>query len=239
MFHDGCFILEILRKFTNTGYGHYARNDPIFSKHGKYNMSEVVFENMLKIENQIPLLVLYKLVAVQTGMTLDESTKWVNDLMVRFIRSRSTFIFKVEDTDLGSNTCMHLLDLARKYLVGELGTYGVLDVNVIPAMVLDVNVIPAMLLKRDAKVKFNVSRKNNLTGFAFDKEKGILYLPSIYIYNCTESLLLNLMAFEHLHVGERHHVSSYVIHMGGLIQTVQDLNMIRHKDFINTDKDKN
>ncbi|XP_077225037.1 UPF0481 protein At3g47200-like [Tasmannia lanceolata] len=73
MFHDGCFLLEIMRKFTDNNYGDYADNDPIFGIHGLYKIGVVLFEDMLKIENQLPLLVLNKLVVVEKGMTQDQA----------------------------------------------------------------------------------------------------------------------------------------------------------------------
>lgn len=43
----------------------YATNDPIFSNHGKlYNMPYIRYD-MLMLENQLPLLVLEKLVAIE------------------------------------------------------------------------------------------------------------------------------------------------------------------------------
>ncbi|XP_077224173.1 UPF0481 protein At3g47200-like [Tasmannia lanceolata] len=96
--------------------------------------------------------------------------------------------------------------------------------------------LSATVLNRDAKVEFNVSEKNSLIGLAFNKEKRILNLPLIHIYDCTESSLLNLIAFEHLHTGVSHHVSSYVYFIDGLIQSIEDLKMLRHKSTISSDK---
>lgn len=63
MVMDGCFMLEIL--LTNEGVSNnYASNDPIFSNHGKLHNMPYIRRDMLMIENQIPLLVLEKLVEV-------------------------------------------------------------------------------------------------------------------------------------------------------------------------------
>ncbi|XP_077210016.1 UPF0481 protein At3g47200-like [Tasmannia lanceolata] len=230
MFRDGSFLLEVMRKFADINYGYYALNDPIFSQYGSYKIDTVILEDMLKIENQVPLLVLNKLVVVEKGITQDESTKYINELVIGFIRATGTFVFNVnEKTDLGSNPCMHMLDLARKWMVGDLVSHeGELEINM----------MSTTFLNRDAKVEFNLSEKNDLSGFAFDKEKGILYLPVINIYDCTESILLNLIAFEHLHAGISHHVSSYVYYNGGLIQSVNDFNLMRHKHIFCSDQDK-
>ncbi|XP_077224551.1 UPF0481 protein At3g47200-like [Tasmannia lanceolata] len=165
MFHDGCFLLEILRKFADTNYGDYAHNDPIFGIHGLYKIGVVLFEDTLKIENQLPLLVLNKLVVVEKGMTRDQSTKYINDLVVNFFHIVNIFVFQIDDrTDLGSNTFMHMLALAWKCLVGDFDFHHQEQGKVI--------MFSAKAFNRDAKVEFNLSEKNNLSGFAFNKEKA-------------------------------------------------------------------
>ncbi|XP_077225063.1 UPF0481 protein At3g47200-like [Tasmannia lanceolata] len=73
MFHDGCFLLEIMRKFVHNDHGDYADNDPIFGPYGFHKFGDVIFEETLKIENQVPLLVLNKLVAIENGMTRNQA----------------------------------------------------------------------------------------------------------------------------------------------------------------------
>ncbi|XP_077252596.1 UPF0481 protein At3g47200-like [Tasmannia lanceolata] len=220
MFRDGCFLLEFLHKSDDSDYGQYADNDPIFSPHGILKVRNAIFEEALKIENQVPLLVLNKLVAFERGMTRDQSTEYINDLVVKFIGSVLTFVFEVERTDLGSNTCLHVLDLARKYMVGDLISHEPTG---------SVNIwfgFSATTLNKMANVEFRVSQKNNLGGLAFYEEEGILSLPLFYIFDCTESILLNFAAFENVHAGESHHVSSYVHYICGLIRSVEDCRLM-------------
>ncbi|XP_077210017.1 UPF0481 protein At3g47200-like [Tasmannia lanceolata] len=228
MFHDGCFLLEILRTCTNEKYGYYTEYDAIFSTHGNIKIGDVILEDMLKIENQVPLLVLYKLVAVDEGKTWDESIKYINDLMVEFLNNVETFIFEVKGTDLGSNTYLNMLDLARSCMVGDMVRH-----------VGDgcVTLMSSMVYNREAIVEFYKSDKNGLSGLTFNEEKGILYVPLINIYACTESILLNLVAFENLHTGTSHYVTSYVDCIGGLIQSVEDASAMRSQDIICTAQD--
>lgn len=67
MLIDGCFMLEVLRFSTGGRASDYAFNDPIFSSHGVLYTVPYIKRDMLRIENQLPLLVLEKLVAVETG----------------------------------------------------------------------------------------------------------------------------------------------------------------------------
>ena len=70
MIVDGCFLLEVMRAAglagRNTG-GDYAPNDPIFSHHGVLYVVPYIRRDMLMLENQLPLLLLQKLVAVETA----------------------------------------------------------------------------------------------------------------------------------------------------------------------------
>ncbi|KAG5522191.1 hypothetical protein RHGRI_034392 [Rhododendron griersonianum] len=66
MIVDGCFMIEVLRNFTNTS-NDYADNDPIFSNHGKLLIVPYIRRDMLMLENQLPMLLLTTL--------LDEETK--------------------------------------------------------------------------------------------------------------------------------------------------------------------
>ncbi|XP_077212228.1 UPF0481 protein At3g47200-like isoform X2 [Tasmannia lanceolata] len=228
IFYDGCFLLEFLRKFTDKSYGQYAENDPIFSLYGFYTIFDAIFEDTLKIENQVPLLALNKLVAVEKRMTPEESAKYINDLVVEFLLKSPGTTFNVKHMDLGSKTCKHMLELARMCMVGDLDSSNSSSQGEGSAGLM--TSIDATKLNENAGVELQPCEYNNLDGFAFNEEKGILNLPLIQIYDCTESLLLNLMAFEHLHVGTIHHVSSYVIYIGGLIQSVEDSVFVKEKD---------
>ena len=71
MIVDGCFLLEVMRATNLDGSrknaGDYAPNDPIFSHHGVLYMVPYIRRDMLMLENQLPLLLLERLVAVETA----------------------------------------------------------------------------------------------------------------------------------------------------------------------------
>jgi hypothetical protein len=66
MILDGCFMLEILRTSTSV-LDDYAPNDPIFSNHGKLYLMPYIKRDMLMLENQLPMLVLDRLVHVENN----------------------------------------------------------------------------------------------------------------------------------------------------------------------------
>ena len=68
MVMDGCFLLEVMRTAAEDGEtGDYAPSDPVFSRHGELYMFPYLRRDMLMMENQLPLLVLQRLVAVVSG----------------------------------------------------------------------------------------------------------------------------------------------------------------------------
>ncbi|KAM5568431.1 hypothetical protein ABKV19_016142 [Rosa sericea] len=108
MFLDGCFMLELLRTASHI-LDDYAPTDPIFSKHGKFHVMPFIKRNMLMLEKQLPMLVLVKLVAVETDKAKDEES--VNRLIVKFCCSCTV--------PLNMGKCVHVLDVYRKSLLQE------------------------------------------------------------------------------------------------------------------------
>ncbi|KAL3719677.1 hypothetical protein ACJRO7_004625 [Eucalyptus globulus] len=108
MITDGCFMLEILRFATNE-VDDYASNDPIFSNHGTLYIMSDIWQDMLMLENQLPMLVLYRLVAVESDGEKD--TEFVNRLIHNLClrRPRVKMMGK----------CLHALDVYRKCMLME------------------------------------------------------------------------------------------------------------------------
>ncbi|XP_006664616.1 UPF0481 protein At3g47200-like [Oryza brachyantha] len=67
---DGCFLLEMMKGLSDRrAPDDYAPNDPVFSVHGMLCLWVGIRGDMLVIENQIPLLALYRLEQVWRGNT--------------------------------------------------------------------------------------------------------------------------------------------------------------------------
>ncbi|CAK9148641.1 unnamed protein product [Ilex paraguariensis] len=67
MLIDGCFTLEIFRPAIET-LGDYHSDDLIFGNHGKLYIWPFIRQDMLLLENQLPMLVLDKLLAINYKM---------------------------------------------------------------------------------------------------------------------------------------------------------------------------
>ncbi|XP_020246562.1 UPF0481 protein At3g47200-like [Asparagus officinalis] len=164
MLVDACFLLEVLRLSTGGGRASdYAFNDPIFSNHGMLYTVPYIKRDMLRIENQLPLLVLEKLVAVETGQAPNDDL--INKLVLKFSA-------------------------------------------------------PAIELN-EAGIRLKKSKTNSLHDISF--KHGVLSLPVVMVDDATEYILLNLMAFERLHVGAGNEVTSYVFFMDNMVDSAKDV----------------
>ena len=68
MIRDGCFMLEIMRATTEEKCD-YPNNHPIFNK--RTHIKPYIRRDMLMLENQLPMLVLDRLVGVEKVTFLD------------------------------------------------------------------------------------------------------------------------------------------------------------------------
>ncbi|TXG48980.1 hypothetical protein EZV62_024855 [Acer yangbiense] len=228
MILDGCFMLEILSS-TAQSYEDYAYNDPIFSSHGNINIVPYIKRDMLMLENQLPLLVIEKLVAVETDNT--KSGDYVNKLIFKFFCTGVV-------SDMGNHKCLHVLDVYRKSLLQERShkkthhhhrhrhrhrhRSRISDID-------DHN-IPTATQLYDAGIRFRRKKSFSLKNISF--KHGVLKLPIVLIDDTSEFIFLNLMAFERLHVGAGNEVTSYIIFMDNLIDNDMDVALLQSSGII-------
>ncbi|XP_048140497.1 UPF0481 protein At3g47200-like [Rhodamnia argentea] len=245
MITDGCFMLEILR-FANMEVYDYAPNDPIFSKHGRLYILPVIGRDMLLLENQLPMLVLDRLVAVCDDKKEDE---YINELILKYLGASENNpstgkclhvldVFRKNRVQLNldkvvsmgnlnnacTGTCLHVLDVFEKSLLMESKknkkkkSKGGLEI-----------ILPATEL-REHGIQFRQSSTNSLKEISF--ASGVLRLPVIVVDDSTESMFLNLIAFERLHIQAGTEVTSYICFMNHLIDKAQDIALLRKKGII-------
>ena len=88
---------------------------------------------------------------------------------------------------------------------------------------------------RKAGIKFEKSSTNNLMDVSFDFKQRVLRLPSLAIDDIlTEPTLINIMAFEKLHVGVERQVTSFVVLMKNLIGMEKDVSLLASKGILSS-----
>ncbi|KAG5520654.1 hypothetical protein RHGRI_033287 [Rhododendron griersonianum] len=99
MILDGCFMLEVLRTWTSQRTHDYSYSDLIFSEHGKLHVVPYIRRDMMMLENQLPMLLLTTLLAVENEETqIIRSAMELSDAGIRFKKSRSASLNDISFT---------------------------------------------------------------------------------------------------------------------------------------------
>ncbi|OMO80771.1 hypothetical protein CCACVL1_12764 [Corchorus capsularis] len=222
MILDGCFMLEVVRSATHT-MADYAANDPIFSNHGKVHIMPFIKRDMLMLENQLPMQVVEILVAVDSNRTKDE--EFVNKLILKFC-SPNTHI-------LSMGRCLHVLDVYRKSLIQDIPGHRsqrkpVRNRNIHYEDGDDI--IRSAMELNEAGIRFKKSNTVSLKDITF--HGGVLKLPVVIVDDATESMFLNLIAFERFHVGAGNEVTSFIFFMDNIIDSDKDVALLHSRGII-------
>ncbi|XP_047080026.1 UPF0481 protein At3g47200-like [Lolium rigidum] len=217
MIVDGCFLLEVMRTAAGKNVHDYASNDPIFSSHGILYMVPYIRRDMLMLENQLPLLVLQKLNAVETGKPPNDD--FVNRMVLRFLAPSS------RPLQPGIGLGLHPLDVFRRSML-----YG--EYQKIPNSrdTQDNDIIRSAVELYEAGIGFKTSKSSSLHDIRF--RHGVLSMPTVPVDDSTEYMFLNMMAFERLHVGAGNDVTAYVFFMDNIIDSAKDVALLSSKGII-------
>ncbi|KAJ7969366.1 UPF0481 protein [Quillaja saponaria] len=228
MILDGCFMLEILRTVTDHFLEHsdYATNDPIFSNHGKLHFMPYIRRDMLMLENQLPMLVLDTLLAVEQPNKGQENEELINKLILKFCSPGAATIPRM-------GKCLHVLDVYRKNIVLEEApmyrSKGIRRRSTRSVGVGD-EIIRSAIELYEAGILFEKSESSSLRDISFTG--GVLRLPVVVVDDATESTFLNLIAFERFHVGAGNEVTSYIFFMDNLIDREMDVALLETRGII-------
>ncbi|KAM7498096.1 hypothetical protein LguiA_022510 [Lonicera macranthoides] len=219
---DGCFTIEILRAMkcaATYAKNDYAFNDPIFSNHGMAHMMPFFKCDMIMLENQLPKLVLQKLLAVQFGNRFEDIT-FFKDVLKAFVVRDTLFAIQPEEY-------FHLLDGTRKSMLGD-DNYGFLtsasglDVE---RYIGDQDIRRSATQLSEAGIRFTLLYVEGLIGFL----NWELFLAPLTVDNTTEIMFLNLIALEQYQVettGGTNEVNSYIFFMNSIIYDARDVSLL-------------
>ncbi|CDP08247.1 unnamed protein product [Coffea canephora] len=242
MIRDGCFMLEVLRSSsTDLTKNGYASNDPIFSKHGMTYMLPYIKRDMLMLENQLPMLLLRKLHATSEASadqseksaqrseeSAQRSEKSVDKLILKFYSHSHSH----GSTQPKLDECLHILDAYRTILLWK---DSVTQTQEFTPHCKEGNnsgdILPARELE-ESGIRIEKSQSTSLTDIQFDYKGGILKLPPICMDDVSETMFLNLIAFERFHAGVGSQVTSYIYLMDKLIDNAEDVNFLQSREIL-------
>ncbi|KAK3409626.1 hypothetical protein EUGRSUZ_J01737 [Eucalyptus grandis] len=256
MITDGCFMLEIMRtKIEANPTPNHAENEPIFSTHWLRYIRPYIRRDMLLLENQLPMLVLYHLVAKDKNKEANECINETNNLILGF--------YGMHTKEMGER--LHVMDVFRKGLLLPDPQKDQPEMNNCVRTILKFCFLEKCItgMKRCLWHVVDVSRKIRLketendeenekiirsatelkkTGIQFKKSPthsledisfagGVLKLPVIMVDGTTESKFLNLITFERLH-GTGNEITSYIGFMDSIINNEHDVALLHTKGII-------
>ncbi|XP_058745140.1 UPF0481 protein At3g47200-like [Vicia villosa] len=219
MILDGCFTLEILR--ANDRVADYAENDPIFSEHGKFYILPYIKRDMLMLENQISMTVLLTLIQHETRLEQEYDHELLNQKIVKLLNPRTHLI-----QSLGK--CLHILDVYRKSLIQEEPSHP--TTHVPEDIDAGEEIIRSAVELHEAGIHFKKSKTLSLKDISFDR--GVLRLPTLVVDDTTEYMLLNIIAFERLHVGAGNEITSFTYFMDTMVDNAMDVAILNRKGII-------
>ncbi|PVH34344.1 hypothetical protein PAHAL_8G199900 [Panicum hallii] len=197
----------------------YAPNDPVFSAHANHILWPGIRSDVIALENQLPLLVLQRLLAVERGTTPEPAE--INMAVVRYL-----YYCSCEGTPTGK-LGLHPLDILHRSMCapqpdaqhqgGDSASF-------------EEDCMPSAVELREARVLFKSSNTHLIDAITF--RNGVLSMPEFKAYGDTENLYLNLFAFEQLHPDTGYELLSYMFFMVGLIESNRDVALLRSRGII-------
>ncbi|XP_068644595.1 UPF0481 protein At3g47200-like isoform X2 [Aristolochia californica] len=217
MILDGCFVLEILRLYEihsiwgqspPFGYNDYSPGDPIYGGRGKSIILTLV-EDILLLENQLPFLVLERLLVVE-DMIKDDPVMYTENFLNYVVdnhRSEERRGYKPP----------HLLDLLRMRLVGTSCNGSLVGSGI---------EIKSATIYNKAGIIFNTEKFPSKFLADVKIENNVLKLPVSILFSVNEAPWFNAWAYEVLHNGLTQDLSAYILLMDGLLQSTEDFRLL-------------
>lgn len=228
---DGCFLIEVLRTSVGDNLSRAeARKyyDPIFGEKKLGYAANDVSKDILMLENQIPFIVLLKLLELEFNSAV--SGKMHLDSLMEVILPRLN-PFRNKKVDIKQlYHHHHLLDVLHAVIAspssssqGKRVDQGECSIS-IDCCSRQCNLmlrgkskerndstlrIPHAVELRNAGIKFSALQEDCIKQIKFDKNSATIFLPRISIMDGTERVFRNLIAYEMCKPSEINYVSSY------------------------------
>ncbi|KAM3714909.1 hypothetical protein ACJW31_01G368900 [Castanea mollissima] len=209
---DAIFILELMFRDVNECR---EPDDLLIAD----QMDFIVYDLVL-LENQIPFFVLKKLFKLvypgcpNSFSLLHLTFKFFEDFNVQKIPPKNV---KIE----------HFTDLIRIFQLPQLQS---LPQRQTGSEMVTLSYSATQL--HEAGVKFKVNQTKCLLDITFDSKTGVLKMPCLELYDQTETLIRNVMAFEQYCFGEKTYVRDYYLFLDCLVNTTRDIDFLCDKGII-------
>ncbi|CAI0549931.1 unnamed protein product [Linum tenue] len=225
MLLDGCFILELLLRYSNPDPK--LQSDPIFTTSW---MILTLQRDLALLENQIPFFVLEWLFNFTVRRTANGlATPSLPDLALRFFRSS---INNVNEETLGaggrqnSHHLLHLIHNCYFPSSPRIETKGKRNSN-------NIEFIHCAAALKEAGIWFEKDDTKSL--FDLEFRNGVFRIPPLRVHDSTDALFRNFIAFEQCFQESSQYITSYVLLMDRLIDTAKDVEVLERRRIVAND----
>ncbi|KAF8015747.1 hypothetical protein BT93_H1317 [Corymbia citriodora subsp. variegata] len=212
MLIDGCFIIELFRKYDIKELR--DEDDPVMHESG---IRISIGHDLLRLENQVPLFILSTLYDLTKGPGEHHEFSYV-----------ATKYFNIE---LGGPSRNRTIDKIQ----GEhlLHLYHMWRTSVLPKKPEEfcITVMPSATELRESGVRFRALQEGELSDIKF--ENGTLKMPVLYVEDSTESKFRNLIAYEQYRQSRGiNYFTDYVVLLDCLINSSKNVEVLRRTGII-------
>lgn len=214
---DGCFIIELFRRFWIKAY-----SDVIFRL--AYRKKALSFD-LLLLENQIPFFVLERLFAL---MNASSSFPLLESALKFFFPDYKSVADRVKNSKVRVRHLLHLVHTSYVLFPSDYTE---------PC---DIPTIPCASRLKELGIRFKKRDVSDTDFLDIKFHKGVIEIPTIEVWDKTQIEFLNLIAFEQCYLNCKKYITTYIIFMDWLINTAPDVEILRRKgiiiDYLHNDK---
>ncbi|KAL0323484.1 UNVERIFIED_CONTAM: hypothetical protein Sangu_1967700 [Sesamum angustifolium] len=220
---DACFLVEFLRYHGLKNLR--DPNDPLF---GNERILRQLQHDILLLENQLPFFVLNHMFNMSKS---EDPNDDLTSLILLFAKGKFLNLLPPAGS-LPIKSTDHMFEMIQpeNFWKKNEAAHWVWE-----------HLEPVSNLRSEG-IKFSsCEHRSNILDIEF--AKGVLIMPQLVVYDKTESLLKNVMAYEHYQIpcGKPRYVSDYVFFFNCLINTPEDVKWLRRcgiiESYIENDED--
>jgi hypothetical protein len=240
MLLDGCFILHRLLKMASRAAGkRYDDDDDDWTQvFGRRGVWALVTRDLLLLHNQIPLFVIKALLKQLKGpadiedddVLVDGGLQLFSSLHPRRRLQPSpddSLRLRLRD----AHHLLHLFYLSITNIPTQSSASASPDKKLPPELT---QWVPCAKELEDAGVRFRARKDGTATGFLDIRFSavGVLEIPPLQLYDYSEPLFRNLIAFEQTYPDTPGHVTAYAIFMDCLVKTSDDMRLLHSRGIL-------
>ena len=219
---DGCFIIELFRKYASVVLR--EDNDPIFTMSC---LQQFLHHDLILLENQVPWMVLERLF----NMTKEEHHMPLFKLAIKFFITDLSFTKPPPPMNQTMiKDIKHIPDLIRKLMVSSTE-----QVEESPGLVSfrgeeGWQPMPCATSLVEAGIKFRRVESKSILDIKFNH--GVLEIPPLLIHETTETIFRNIISFEQCYPNCEERFTSYAILMDNLIKSAKDADILGKNEIL-------